>query len=319
MLDLRTIARALGGEVSGRQVLAPWARTLDQGSLATASGSTRRIPPTSFATRTPLVTTGERAGTTSARGSALAHSSFRSRRTGSAGKSETTKRIETIYDYHDENGALLFQVVRYDPKGFSQRMPDGKGGHVWSIAGVRRVPYRLPELLEAVASERLVFIAEGEKDVDALMKLGVPATCNAGGAGKWCDEFSACLKDADVVIIPDKDEQGEKHLAQVSRSLQGVAAKVRVLRLPTKDAHDWIAAGDTSDRSVEASRWSRQRHLPGRSARRGVRLLRRLSDVDVEAVEWFWDLRLARGKITILGGDPDIGKSQISNRHGCSH
>ena len=86
-----------------------------------------------------------------------------------------------------------------------------------------------------------------KKDVDALMGIGVSATCNPGGAEKWQDEYSAFLEGADVIVIPDKDEAGEKHLAEVSRSLAGVAARVRVLRLPVKDAHDWIAAGGTAE------------------------------------------------------------------------
>ena len=49
----------------------------------------------------------------------------------------------------------------------------------------RIVPYRLPELLEAIASDHPVFIVEGEKDVENLLKFGVAATCNAGGALKW--------------------------------------------------------------------------------------------------------------------------------------
>ena len=76
------------------------------------------------------------------------------------------------------------QVVRYAPKGFRQRRPDGKGGWLWSIGETSRVLYRLSEVAEAVASQRTIFIAEGEKAVDALVKLGVPATCSPGGAGE---------------------------------------------------------------------------------------------------------------------------------------
>jgi putative DNA primase/helicase len=30
------------------------------------------------------------------------------------------------YDYHDENGKLLYQVVRFEPKDFRQRRPNGE-------------------------------------------------------------------------------------------------------------------------------------------------------------------------------------------------
>ncbi len=48
-------------------------------------------------------------------------------------------RIVATYPYQDETGKLLFEVVRFDPKDFLQRRPDGKGGHIWKLDGVRRV------------------------------------------------------------------------------------------------------------------------------------------------------------------------------------
>ena len=89
--------------------------------------------------------------------------------------SASDRKIVATYDYVDEHAALLFQVARFDPKDFRQRRPDGNGGWIWSLGEARRVLYRLPELLEAVATEKTIFIAEGEKAVDALVELGVPA------------------------------------------------------------------------------------------------------------------------------------------------
>src|SRR5436305_289015 len=68
-------------------------------------------------------------------------------------------RIVATYDYTDETGRLLYQVVRMDPKGFSQRRPNGKGGWLWNIKGVRLILYHLPELLKR--SSEVVFICEG--------------------------------------------------------------------------------------------------------------------------------------------------------------
>ena len=109
--------------------------------------------------------------------------------------------IVATYDYADESGAPLFQVVRLVPKDFRQRRPNGTGGWTWRLGKTRRVLYRLPELREAVAGERLVIVVEGEKDADNLLKLGFTATCNAGGANKWRAEYNESLRDADVVII----------------------------------------------------------------------------------------------------------------------
>ena len=105
-------------------------------------------------------------------------------------KSNGKSRIAKTYDYVDEHGALLFQVVRFEPKDFRQRKPDGNGSWTWKLGDTPRVLYHLPEMIEAIASEHPIFIAEGEKDVDALVGIGVTATCNPGGAGKWRDEYS---------------------------------------------------------------------------------------------------------------------------------
>jgi hypothetical protein len=156
------------------------------------------------------------------------------------------RRIVAAYDYKDENGEVLFQVVRYQPKSFRQRRPDGAGGWSWSVQGVRLVPYRLPDLIEALATEHPVLIVEGEKDVDALWAIGIPATCNSGGASKWRSEYSEFLRGADVILIPDDDQPGRTHMDGVAASLRGIVTSIRVLKLPNKDVSDWLAAGGTA-------------------------------------------------------------------------
>ncbi len=159
--------------------------------------------------------------------------------------------IVKTYDYTDAAGNLLFQVVRFDPKGFRQRHPDGNGGWIWKMQGVERVLYRLAAVLEAVKAGQVIYICEGEKDVDALTRLGLCSTTNAGGAGKWLPQYTEALTGAKVIIIADRDDPGRKHAALVAASLQGKALSVKVLELPDrdghtiKDAHDWLAAGGT--------------------------------------------------------------------------
>lgn len=160
-------------------------------------------------------------------------------------------RIVAAYDYTDEAGKLLFQVVRFDPKGFKQRRkdPSSMDGWNWSTKGVRRVPFHLPQLLAAVKDGRPVFIVEGEKDVLTLENAGFAATCNPGGAGKWQSEYGKYFKGAAVIVIADKDKPGRDHAADVAAKLQGTAATVKVIELPdvdgkpVKDASDWFAAG----------------------------------------------------------------------------
>jgi predicted P-loop ATPase len=150
----------------------------------------------------------------------------------------------TSYDYRDEKSELLFQVVRKPGHKFLQRKPDGRGGWLWKMAGVRRVVYRLPELLASIG---VVFVCEGEKDVDNVRALGLTATTNPGGAGKWRSEFSVFLLNRNVVILPDNDVAGLSHAQQVRKALSGMAKRVAILKLPglpdKGDVSDWILQG----------------------------------------------------------------------------
>jgi hypothetical protein len=163
------------------------------------------------------------------------------------------KRIVKEYDYLDESGQLVYQVVRYEPKGFAQRK-EVAGKWVWKLdepdkgITVRRVLYHLDRVIE---SEGTVYVVEGEKDVEALEVLGLVATCNPQGAGKWAavmDCASRALAGRRVVVIADADERGRKHAADVKARLTGVVASVRVLELPGgKDSADWVAGGGTAE------------------------------------------------------------------------
>jgi len=169
-----------------------------------------------------------------------------------------------IYDYLDAGGTLRFQVVRRSGKKFLQRQPNGKGDWIWNAKGVPPLIYRLPEVREAIPSGRTVFITEGEKDADRLAGLGLTATCNPGGAGKWRPEYSAHLHGAHVVILPDNDAPGRDHAHKVAASLQGRAKSLRVVVLPgldeKGDVSNWLDAGGTVDElerlAASTSEWS---------------------------------------------------------------
>lgn len=132
-----------------------------------------------------------------------------------SGKAEI---LET-YDYRNADGELAFQVVRMQPKDFRQRRPKPGGGWEWKAKGNPIIPYRLPELLAADPSQT-VFICEGEKDVDNLAKLGIIATCNPGGAGKWRKAHAKHLQGRDVVILADNDDAGREHARKVAETLR---------------------------------------------------------------------------------------------------
>jgi putative DNA primase/helicase len=167
------------------------------------------------------------------------------------GSNEPSQRtIVATYEYKDRSGNPVFEVIRYNPKTFKQRRPDGAGHWIWNLEGVERVLYRLPELL-AADPDTPVFVVEGEKDVDRLTHDGLVATTNPGGACKWKKEYGHELADRRVVIIPDNDSPGLRHAEIVASNLHGIAASVKVVNLPgigaKDDVSDWLNVGHTAD------------------------------------------------------------------------
>jgi DNA primase len=167
----------------------------------------------------------------------------------------TTETIEKIYQYRNLDGSLCFEVVRYQPKNFRQRRPDGHGGYIWNLQGCDTVLYRLPEITDAIKRGEPVFIVEGEKDADnAVSKLGLQATTSAMGANKWCDAYSYSLRYATAFICPDSDAAGMKHAYAVADSLWEYCELVKIVRLrfpadavKKKDLTDFIEQGGTAD------------------------------------------------------------------------
>lgn len=141
------------------------------------------------------------------------------------------------YDYFDAQGVPLYQVQRHEPKTFTQhRYVEGK--LVPGMEGIIRVPYRLPEVINA----QTVWVVEGEKDSENLSKLGLCATCNAGGAGKWESTWNQYFKDKEIVLCGDNDEPGERHAQKVEAILKPIAKSFRRVKVPTphKDISDFL-------------------------------------------------------------------------------
>jgi hypothetical protein len=243
----------------------------------------------------------------------------------------TARRIVATYDYIDEHGKLLFQTVRYEPKDFKQRQPDGRGGWVWNLSGVLLVPYRLPELLAADA-ERVVFIVEGERDADALAALGLIVTTCPMGAGTWRDAYREYFAGRHVVILADNDDPGWRHAQQIAASLSGIAASVKAVELPNlgprlpkhgKDVSDWLAGGGTHETLhqlvVAAPEWQppaedSANDAESASSTDAPRLvIRPVSAFESRPVDWLWRDWLACGKLTVFAGVEGDGKSYATS------
>lgn len=238
--------------------------------------------------------------------------------TGSSANGSARPKVVARYDYVDESGDLLFQVERVEPgpqgkpKAFRQRRPDGEGGWIRSVKGVRLVPYRLPQVIKAVAAGDPVYIVEGEKDADALAETGVTATCNAGGAGKWKPEYREFFENADVVIVADKDSIGRKHALQVYESLTGFGAQsVKVVQAAMgKDAADHLDEGYEVDefvpvdvrslRSAAEPTKPKISPAPGRSASAG------------HTPQWWVQWALRRLYEDVPDGDLHVGRKKVA-------
>jgi len=150
------------------------------------------------------------------------------------------------YNYTDERGDVLYQVVRREPgrggrkKDFFQRYRDGAGGWIWK-KHPQQVLYRLPEVLEAA----IVLVTEGEKDAEKLREHGFVATCEAGGASvPWLPQYTESLHGREVILIPDNDAPGRQRGAKIARALLGSVAKLTVLELDdAKDITEWFERG----------------------------------------------------------------------------
>jgi len=152
----------------------------------------------------------------------------------------SSRRIVSAFDYTDEDGTLIYQIVRLEPKRFLQGYPDGGGGWIWRKSK-RQVLYRLREVIEAP----IVFLVEGEKDAETLRSHGFVATTNAGGAeAPWLPQFTEALRGREVILIPDNDVPGWKRVMKIARALLGNAARIVVLELPgVKDTTEWFDQG----------------------------------------------------------------------------
>jgi 5S rRNA maturation endonuclease (ribonuclease M5) len=213
-----------------------------------------------------------------------------------------------VYDYVNESGDLLFQVCRTADKQFPQRRPDSskKTGWAWRLGDVRKVPYRLPRILEAMDAGARIWIVEGEKDVHTLERQGEVATCCPGGAGKWSEDFNGFFVECAVTIVADRDTPGEKHARTVAANLSGIASSVRIVEAANgKDATDHFSAGGRLDEFVET--WSDRTEAKADLAPD----LWEFIAVDDEVREWVVPGLLERGDRLVWTGFEGLGKSMF--------
>lgn len=236
------------------------------------------------------------------------------------------------YDYTDEDGQSLYQVVRiqlaYDDgstgKKFTARRRPNVGeraeadGWIYNLKGIPLVLYNLTGIVEA----DLVYVVEGEKDVETLTRAGVAATCNPFGAGKWRSEFNNTLTGKVVAIVPDHDDTGRAHATKVANSLYGIAKELLIVNLPGLPEHgdvtDYFDLGGTVDDLIElvgqAESWKPSEKLLVKENSSGFEFttLRNLLMEEPEDVSFIWEETLPSGGFSICSAKPKVGKSTLA-------
>jgi hypothetical protein len=250
-VDLKNLAKALGGDINRGQVLAPGPdhsphdRSL---SITLSSAAADGFVVHSFAGDDPIACKDYVRRRLSM--APFQTNSAKPQRASNAAIDQVlrdavaarpTGTIVAAYDYHGSDGKPLYQVVRLHPKSFRHRRPDGKGGWVWQ-GSEQRVLYRWPELLKY--PDATVFICEGEKDADRVASLNLCATTVA--SGEWTADCVKALAGRDCWILEDNDEPGRKKAQETAAALWGTAKTVRIVRLPglpdKGDVSDWLDA-----------------------------------------------------------------------------
>jgi putative DNA primase/helicase len=168
------------------------------------------------------------------------------------------RRIVAEYDYTDETGDLLYQICRFEPKDFRPRYLDRTGGWIWKKHPCQ-VLYRLREVL----GNPIIFVVEGERDVETLRSYGFVATTNAGGAkAPWLPQYTDALRGREAILIPDNDAPGKQRVLTIARALKGKVAKLVILTLDdprVKDISDWFSLGHSE---VELIAMLDEEHVP---------------------------------------------------------
>jgi hypothetical protein len=155
------------------------------------------------------------------------------------------------WQYQDEDRVTVFvkHRLRVGESGKTYRLykVDTDGKRYPTLGDARIVPYKLPELLDAKTAGRIIYLAEGEKAVDALMSLGVAATTAHSGAGHWPEAITEYFAGANVVILPDNDLSGWSYARKAAQAILPIAKAVKVVDLGLQDqgddAYEFIEAG----------------------------------------------------------------------------
>ncbi|MBI5197057.1 MAG: AAA family ATPase [Nitrospirae bacterium] len=231
------------------------------------------------------------------------------------GIEEGKPQVTATFTYRDKEGGVLYRKERLEPgrngrpKEF--RFSHQEAGRWVSGRGGDPVLYNLPDVLQS----KHAFIVEGEGKADLLGQWGLTATClDSGASSPWRAEYLRAFEGKErVIVLPDNDAPGRSHALKVAEALSGHVGEIKMVNLPElqekEDVIDWSQReGNGKARLLELVKaspsWTPEVvEIPG---------VVRLETVEPESVSWLWPGRIPVGKITLLDGDPGLGKSTVT-------
>jgi hypothetical protein len=227
--------------------------------------------------------------------------------------------------YSKDSEPVRIKVMLQDGGAVSwYRVQDDFGNTGWQArkpAGYVEVPYTGgTDPFDPEVRDDVLFLPEGEKDCDTLVRIGLLATTFGGtGDGAPAELADYCV-DRNVIILADNDEGGRKHAERKAALVARTAKEVRVVgfhELPEKeDVSDWIALGHTADelraRAAGTPSWTRPVGAEPTAPAKRQLISHLASDLTPEKLVWIWPGRIPEGKLVLLGGPPGLGKSQLT-------
>ena len=199
------------------------------------------------------------------------------------------------------------------------------GGEKLTVEGGRRgltTPCPLPPYA-GTSPDDPILIVEGASDTAAGLDLGF-VTIGRPSCSGGAKLLKAVLSGLHVVIVAENDEAGIKGADKLASEQLPDCASVRAILPPTgcKDLRTWLRSGTREAIRAavleEIEQAEPYKHVAPASRttesvqRRATPIMRRASDIEPEEIDWLWPGRIPIGKVTVIAGDPGMGKSFVT-------
>jgi len=231
--------------------------------------------------------------------------------------------LQAEYMYYDEKGKYIYSKLRFATEDGGKKMfcaVNNGSSYDYKSVPKERVLYKLPQLLLAIQNGcKLVYIVEGEKDVETLSKLGMTAT-TSGSANSWKKEFAQYFKNLNVVILRDNDKSGLDYADAIEKSIHNLCASYKTVITSQKDkgdVTDYIEEGHTKEellQLIDSVPFIQKANAITKDApslkQFNFLSAKDLCEMEIPPIQWVVKNLIPQG-LTILAGPPKLGKSWL--------